>query len=187
MPGPQGARPPPARLLVAAAEARAGLSALSGQPGPPRPAARPQCARRCWDRPTRRRVKRSSRAAPRSPASPRRATAAWRCPRTRRPSAPPGEPLPPTRARLLRQQPGSPGLRAAHEPRSVSRATEAPARRLAAHPRSERSAQLARPRPPVHGAPRSLARLGERPEPRGRGPPPRPQSRPLSGPEPLPG
>lgn len=39
MPGPQGARPPPARLLLAAAEARAGLSALTGMPGPPRLAA----------------------------------------------------------------------------------------------------------------------------------------------------
>jgi len=40
IPGPRGARPPPARLLVATAETRAGLSALLGQsvrpegPGP---------------------------------------------------------------------------------------------------------------------------------------------------------
>ena len=62
IPGPRGARPPPARLLVAAAEERAGLSELSGQPGPPRPAARPQTARRGWDGGTRKRGKCGTRA-----------------------------------------------------------------------------------------------------------------------------
>ena len=45
IPGPRGARPPPARLLVATAEARAGLSALLGQPELPRLAPWPQSAR----------------------------------------------------------------------------------------------------------------------------------------------
>lgn len=49
IPGPRGARPPSARLLVEATEARAGLSALSGQYGPPRATARPQSVQRGWD------------------------------------------------------------------------------------------------------------------------------------------
>lgn len=99
-------------------------------------------------------------AVPRSPASPRSATATSRCPRTRRPPAPPGEPLPPTLAQLLPQQPGSARLRAAHRPLSVSRATAAPARRLAAHPRSERASERG-----AAGAAATCARCGPRPAP----------------------
>lgn len=106
----------------------------------------------------------ATRRVPGSRASSRSAAATSRCPRTRRPAAPPGEPLPPspTLAQLVRQQPGSTRHRAAHSPRSVSRATAAPARRLAAHPRSERGAQLALQRPPVSGAAHSPARRCER-------------------------
>lgn len=50
MPGPQGARPPPARLLFAAAEARAGRSALPGQPV--RPTRRPAAVRPAGLRPS---------------------------------------------------------------------------------------------------------------------------------------
>lgn len=102
IPGPQGARPPPARPLVAAAEARAGPSAPWGPLGAPRPAAPQQSSRRGWDP----RTPHEASAAPAPPrprrlscdegrpglaASPHSATATTsRCPRTRRPSAPPG-------------------------------------------------------------------------------------------------
>lgn len=121
IPGPQGARPPPAQLLVAAAEARAGPSVLWGPLGAPRSAARQQSSRRGWD-------PRTPHETSAAPAPPRSAKAELRrgASRARRrapqrhghhlalPQDPPalsaaGEPLPPTPRQLLGLQRAPPG------------------------------------------------------------------------------
>lgn len=173
----------PRRPPGSSVEARARLSALSGQPGPPRPA-----PGRCP--PGRAGTVGRADAASAASAAPRsrrlsygqaRPGLAGLAPRRRGhlvlPQDPPGArgATPPKSRPASRAAAALSGARTAHSPRSVSRATAAPARRLAAHPRSERIAQLTLPghlraEPPA--APHAWAGAAMRPQTASaRGPP----------------